>query len=93
MKTIEQAAKIIYNDAKSIGAFINGAEFAESWIKVEDELPEKVSLDVSELVLTEDDKGVMMLERYDHDQKMFLGINYSSLEVRRVVKWRPINRI
>ena len=39
MKTIEEAAKVMYDDAKSIGAFINGAEYAQRWISINEELP------------------------------------------------------
>lgn len=45
MKTIEEQAKIMYDDAKNIGAFINGAEFAQRWIPVEEELP-PIDIDV-----------------------------------------------
>ena len=39
MKSIEKQAKIMYDDAKNIGAFINGVEFAQRWIPVDEELP------------------------------------------------------
>jgi hypothetical protein len=80
MKTIEQAAKIIYNDAKSIGAFINGAEFAESWIKVESELPP-----IGEKVL-------MKYKNYEIED-VHIGV-YSGYihELLYIVEWRPINR-
>jgi len=39
MKSINDAAKVMYDDAKNIGAFINGAEFAQRWIPIEEELP------------------------------------------------------
>lgn len=50
MKSIEKQAKIMYDDAKNIGAFINGAEFVEQNLKHQITEWQKKWQDLQELI-------------------------------------------
>ena len=101
MKKIEEGAEIYYQSneyqkSNSLNRFDNifkaGAEFAQRWISVEDELPEVKNHGFSDLVLTKNIYDNIMLERYDSESKKFNGIRYDCIinNDGQVTHWRPI---
>ena len=99
MKKIEEAAHEYFRKAQlgfenpgSESGFIAGVEFAQRWISVEDELPEVKNHGFSDLVLTKNSYGNIMLERYDLESKQFNGIRYGCIKNNdgQVTHWRPI---
>lgn len=93
MKTIDEAAneELKYTlDVRQ--SFKRGVEFAQRWIPVEEELPEKSSHGFSELVLTKNSFGNILLERYDFELNHFNCVRYDSLIKGdgQVSHWRPI---
>lgn len=99
MKTVEQAAQESrqfddglfpnWSDANIWdGAFKAGVEFAQSWIDVNEELPERIlpESDYSAEVLTKTDKGYFWLEQFDYVE----GNWTCSLKYGKVTHWRPI---
>ncbi len=101
MKTINEEkdnVRIYYANSSlnilgvSDGAFQKGVEFAQRWIPVEEELPEKKNSNFSDLVLTKNKFNNILLERYDFEYKHFNSIRHDSKEVGdgQVTHWRPI---
>lgn len=73
--------------------FKAGVEFAERWIPIEEELPEKKEHGFSDKVLTKDKIGNIKIERYDYEYNHFNEIRYDSIKTGdgQVTHWRPIN--
>ena len=99
MKTIKEAAHEYFRAAQlgfenpgSENGFKAGVKFAQRWISVEDELPEVKNHGFSDLVLTKNSYGNIMLERYDSESKQFNGIRYDCINNNdgQVTHWRPI---
>jgi hypothetical protein len=99
MKSIDEAAKVMYDDAKNIGAFINGAEFAQRWIPVNEELPiayESGNWDGlrSEYILAKNIDGNWFKARIY--QGVMDGFKYcdwvteSDTILTEIIYWRPI---
>lgn len=94
MKTVEQAAQefndsISYEGSSDRVAFTAGVEFAESWIPVEEEMPEQMTeSDYSAEVLTQTKNGYYWLNQYDYESKAWT----ESPSGDPVINWRPINR-
>ena len=84
MKTLEQAAQEYAAKERTTrsehAAFIAGAEFANRWISVEDELP-----DFDTLILCKTNVGVYFIGTFDD-----LGFSVRALAVSDVTHWRPI---
>ena len=107
MKTIEQYAKIYADEMVNqcfgitlemlkeycINDFKEGVKFAQIWIPVSEELPEKKNHNFSDLVLTRDKTGSIQLERYDFELKCFNGKRYDIKEDGdgQVTEWRYID--
>lgn len=88
MKTIKEAAKHYYDvewNATTEDNFCAGAEFAQRWIPVEEELPENEKYDLSARVLVQDGYGNYDVKRYDYGLNRWTGNLYFN-----PVKWRPI---
>ena len=94
MKTIEEVAKEFSEQGvwQCPVSFKAGIKFAQRWISVEDELPEVKNHGFSDLVLTKNSYGNIMLERYDSESKQFNGIRYDCINNNdgQVTHWRPI---
>lgn len=106
MKTIDQKSKIYANEMVNqcsgitlemlkeycINDFKAGVEFAQKWIPISEELPEKKNHNFSDLVLTRDKIGSIQLERYDYEFKCFNGKRYDIKEEGdgQVTEWRYI---
>jgi len=90
MKTIQEEANKISvgkeNETESIECFKMGVEFAQRWIPVEEELPERQPSGFSELVLTRNKSGTIRVERYDYEFNHFTEMRFDS----HVTFWRPI---
>lgn len=80
----------IYSGFKS--GFKSGVLFAQRWIPIEEGLPEKTNHGFSELVLTKNSFGNIMLERYDFKSNTFNSVRYDSGKKGdgQVSHWRPI---
>lgn len=110
MKTIEQAAKefaqsetmetydSLIEELKRI-SFIHGANFAQQWISVEDELPENGSLClsapsasplISEIELCWFKDGEFIMKTPTKNNNSFVGISRENLTAT-TTHWRPIN--
>lgn len=107
METVLEAANVMYDDAKSIGAFINGAEFAQEWISINDKLPKYDTLDFGNKV------NVKFIDIHNKEQictavlcqvSQHCGENSPMIDtwyvypsgghrLRTVTHWRPINLI
>ncbi|HWR94115.1 MAG TPA: hypothetical protein VN192_02825 [Flavobacterium sp.] len=89
MKTKEQAVnEIIGNQGKR--AFIKGVEFAESWISVENELPE-----LREFSLVKLSDGTIMYAKFTvfGNWEIFWSGGIGKMNLYRpVTHWRPITR-
>ena len=94
MKTIEEVAKEFSEQGvwQCPVSFKAGIKYAQRWISVEDELPEVKNHGFSDLVLTKNSYGNIMLERYDSESKQFNGIRYDCINNNdgQVTHWRPI---
>ena len=110
MKTINEAAKDFAktrsceNEFQFIldtEAFKKGVEFAQRWIRVEDELPEQVEELISNKIKSE---NVLVKRKWD-DGEIVIEINYRfcpspqigfvwNIEYNRssIIEWRPIFR-
>jgi len=94
MKKIEEAA-IAHSESRTFGvwkdeakeSFKAGVEFAQSWIDVNDELPERIEdWPYSDEVLTKTDKGHYWLEQFDYEENDWT----CSFVNGKVTHWRPI---
>jgi len=65
-------------------AFKAGVEFAEQWIKVEDELPE-IKEDAYEVLVQNSDKRCKVIRIFDEGEVVFISSHFTH--------WRPINRV
>ena len=105
MKSIEEAAREqaaikVRTDREYIQAkqdFKAGVEFAQQWISVKDELPERDSnpssnhqsdIVLSDIVLLKNKFGNIFSGYYDYDMASFF--NYIDDEVFEIIEWRPI---
>ena len=100
MKSIEEAAREqaaikVRTDREYIQAkqdFKAGVEFAQQWISVKDELPERdsnpSSNHQSDIVLLKNKSGNIFSGYYDYDMASFF--NYIDDEVFEIIEWRPI---
>ena len=80
---------ISYEGSSDRVAFTAGVEFAESWIPVEEEMPEQMTeSDYSAEVLTQTKNGYYWLNQYDYESKAWT----ESPSGDPVINWRPINR-
>ena len=93
MKTIEQAAieyaekatlNALTHRYKRINAFRAGAQFAQQWINVEDELPESGELI---LVMLDNDKSQVSSARFNGRD---FSIDFGDMAVGKITHWRPI---
>lgn len=77
-----------------IDAFIAGAEFAEQWISVDDELPpeEKKCPRASIDCLVIDSSGRVFIAIYAFFLKEWWS-NETQEQILNIVKWRPITRL
>lgn len=104
MKTIEEAAKKYslnewHSDItpssifeQSEKDFKSGVEFAQRWIPVDEELPEKKDHNFSDLVLTKNSFNNILIERYDFEYNHFNAVRYDAVKKGdgQVSHWRPI---
>lgn len=93
MKTIEQAAQEYaekvtvlkgQDRTKRENAFRAGAQFAQQWISVEDELPESGKLI---LVMLDNDKSQVSSARFNGRD---FSIDFGDMAVGKITHWRPI---
>ena len=99
MTTIGEAAvnygnQITLKSTDNIGArhiawrsFEAGAEFAQRWIPVEEELPEINKYGFSESVLTKLNETVIVQKGYTNKRNRFIWCD------KQPTHWRPIERI
>jgi len=101
MKTIAQAAEEYANNEKRTtnslaAAFIDGAEFAQRWISIEDELPEREGEfnPDSLFVLVRTNIDFIRIALYSHRQnKWFVpGGKQFDKTLGKINYWRPIYR-
>ena len=103
MQTIGEAAKnqaITVNGSEvekdierfqSINDFKAGVKFAQTWIDVNEELPEldvdshRISIDV----LLQDENGTCFVGYYDHELELFCSLETNKI-LTNIIKWRPI---
>lgn len=67
-------------------AFRKGAEFAQQWISVEDELPKD-----SEYVLVKDSFGIPYSAYYDFTEKGFCSNAFTTQQIMFITHWRSID--
>lgn len=73
--------------------FKAGIEFAQKWILVSEELPEKKNHGFSDFVLAKDKMGNVQIERYDFEYSRFNAKRYDIKEDGdgQVTEWRYID--
>ena len=95
MKTVEQAAQECEFDGELVSnrhifnqGFTSGVEFAQRWISVEDELPERKEPEsfYSDEVLTKCEKGFYWLQQYDYTESDWTDCP----KWTKITHWRPI---
>lgn len=82
MKTVEEAAREIFPnpDSNQITAFELGAEFAQRWIPIEEELPS----DLSDILVKSEDGSLTVGYRFQDKWVLDIDIN------PKITHWRPI---
>ena len=82
-----------YNSNEDIeSAFILGAEFAQQWIEVEDELPEYGTACLLKFVDETYEVGYFFSHKYREDSFYSYCQNDIEFKVEAVTHWRPIER-
>jgi hypothetical protein len=100
MKTIEQASQeyawpyrgydFAEAPAKDVeAAFVAGVKFAQRWISVKDELPEKLSCGESKFVLVKNEFGFLSAAYYDYDTDHWVN-SITNRYWQKITHWRPI---
>ena len=105
MKTVKEAAKEYgrkvspqsdWTARNAEISFKSGVEYAQRWIAIEEDKPEKSYLQFSEEVIckftfkTNPQKQYHEIGQYNHEKKWFEDSNGEIIE--RVTHWRPIDR-
>lgn len=99
MKTIEQIIDDVFytcsgdttkHNAKRLAK--DCIKTAQRWVPIEEELPEIKDHGFSDLVLTKNSFGNILLERYDMESESFNAVRYDALKKGdgQVSHWRPI---
>jgi len=98
MKTIDEAAKEIYSynvdeftwisDEKR-DSFITGVEFAQRWIPVEEELPEKQGCYFVKVKNSFPKNCDIIVAEFYEDNKTFYSES-SDYPIKDAISWRPI---
>jgi len=91
MKTINKALDEAYKNAGQNAyygrGFKDGIQFAETWIPVEEELPED-----GLRVIVKDESGDWDKSYYSDFMKEFIAPEHSEVNACSITHWRPINR-
>jgi hypothetical protein len=99
MKTIKEAAREYADNTaflvdephkvKCYKSFVEGVNFVQRWISVEEGLPKKLSCGESEFVLVKDEFGLFSTAYYDYDFDYWAN-SVSNRYWQKVTHWRKI---